>query len=599
MEQLKKYIKKYFSTFAFFYTYLRNKVFIAFGLSVLVSIMDGLGLTMFFPLLQVVGGDSVNAAGTDMGKLGKLLEGIEGMGISLTVFSVLMVMIFFFVLKGLASYLSSIYQVSLMQIFIREVRLDLLRNLGKMKFKKFIMSDAGRIQNTMTGEVGNVSNAFTYYFSTVQASLMLIVYFVFAFVLDAKFAALVTVGGLLTHLLHHFIYKHTVVVSRKLTNFGHVFQGQVIQYVNHFKYLRATGRINYYEDRMKETINVIENSKKKMGYLQSAGAAVREPIMVIIIALVILIQVNYLGGSMGAMLISLLFFYRALTQLVALQQSWNNFLQFTGSLENITDFKKMTTENIEKNGSLKIDEFSREIELKEVEFFYDNTQILKDINLSIKKNESVAFVGESGSGKTTLVNLIAGLLPEDKGEILVDGKLLKELNKKYFQRRIGYVSQDPVIFNDSIYNNITFWAEKSEENLVKFNKVIEQASLSEFLNELPDRQETLLGNNGLNLSGGQKQRISIAREFFKDIDILILDEATSALDSETEREIQQSIEDLQGKYTLIIVAHRLSTIRKVDTVVLMNKGEIVGTGSFEQLLAKQEKFRRMVELQEL
>lgn len=599
MKQLKKIIKKNFSSFAFFYSYLRNKVFIAFGLSLLVSVLDGLGLSMFFPLLQVVGGENLNVEATDMGKLAFLVEGIEQLGISLNIVSVLLVMIFFFVLKGMVYYVNSIYRVIISQSFIKKIRLDLLSNLNQMSFKKFILSDPGRIQNTMSGEVSRIAGAFNSYFSTIQSSIMLCVYIGFAFVLDAKFAMLVTVGGLLTHFLYKYIYQHTVEASRKLTHFGNAFQGQIIQHVGHFKYLKATGRVHPHGERMKKTIDEIESSRRRMGFLASISEAAREPMLVIIIALVIFIQVSFLGGNMGTMLISLLFFYRALTYMMALQQSWNTFLAVSGSMENLTDFQQMLRNNKERNGSVEIKGFHNQIELKAVDFYYGQTSILKDIHLKISVRESVALVGESGSGKTTLVNLIAALLHEDEGEIRVDDIPVKTIKKESYQDRIGYVSQDAVIFNDTIYNNVTFWAEKTPENIEKFNKSIAQASLKDFLDELPKAGDTLLGNNGINLSGGQKQRVSIARELFKEIDILILDEATSALDSETEREIQQSIEELQGQYTLIIVAHRLSTIRNVDKVVLMDKGRIVDMDSFEELMQKQTKFKKMVELQEL
>lgn len=599
MKHLKKFVKKYFSSFAFFYSYLRNKVFIAFGLSLLVSVLDGLGLSMFFPLLQVVGGENINVDSSQMGKLGFLIDWIENLGIGLNITSVLMVMIFFFVLKGIVYYLNSIYRVIITQSFIKKIRLDLLNNLNQMSFKKFILSDAGRIQNTMSGEVGRISGAFSSYFQTIQNSIMLTVYIAFAFVLDPKFALLVSFGGLMTHFLYHIIYKYTVEASKKFTKHGNTFQGQIIQHVGHFKYLKATGRVNQYGDRMEKTIEDIEVSRRQMGFLASVSEAAREPLLVIIISLVIFIQFRYLGGNMGTMLISLLFFYRALTYLVALQQTWNNFLQVSGSMENLRDFQQMLLSNKERNGKIELPKFKDSIELKDVNFYYDNTLILKNINLEIPARQSIAFVGESGSGKTTLVNLIAALLHEDEGEIRVDDVPVKTIKKESYQDRIGYVSQDAVIFNDSIYNNVTFWAEKTTENIKRFNQSIQQASLTEFIEELPNRAETLLGNNGINLSGGQKQRISIARELFKEIDILILDEATSALDSETEREIQQSIEELQGQYTLIIVAHRLSTIRNVDRVVLMDKGVIVDSGSFEELVQKQEKFRKMVELQEL
>jgi|26BtaG_2_1085354.scaffolds.fasta_scaffold00021_74 subfamily B ATP-binding cassette protein MsbA len=599
MNRLKELIKKHFSSFAFFYHYLGSKVFIAFFLSVAVSFLDGLGLTMFFPLLQVVGVESVGSEPSDLGNLTYLMDGIENLGISLTLGSVLIIMLVFFTFKGVAFYFSYVYRIILQQSFIRKLRINLLDGLNRMSFKRFILSDAGRIQNTLSGEVNSVATSFNAYFASFEQVIMLVVYIGFAFFLDVKFALLVCVGGGLTHFLYKIIYKRTTVASYSLTEYNNVFQGQIIQHVGNFKYLKASGRVNTYGDRLKETVSNIEESRKRMGILSSIGGAAREPLMVGIIVLVIFIQIKFLEGNLGTMLISLMFFYRGLSALVSLQQSWNSYLGVSGSMANMQSFLQLLKETREEDGTIKVDQFKEKISLEKVGFSYGETKILKNIHLDISKNESIAFVGESGSGKTTLVNLLAALLPESEGEIKVDGIPIKQLHKESYQKRIGYVSQDAVIFNDTIFNNVTFWAKPTPENWERFTQSIEKASLKEFLSELPEGAETLLGNNGINLSGGQKQRISIARELYKDIDILILDEATSALDSETEKVIQDSIESLQGNFTLLIVAHRLSTIRNVDRVVLMDKGEIVDMDSFDKLIQKQDRFRKMVELQEL
>lgn len=599
MNRLKELIKKHFSSFAFFYHYLGSKVFIAFFLSVAVSFLDGLGLTMFFPLLQVVGVEAVGSESSDLGNLTYLMDGIENLGISLTLGSVLIIMLVFFTFKGVAFYFSYVYRIILQQSFIRKLRINLLDGLNRMSFKRFILSDAGRIQNTLGGEVNSVATSFNAYFASFEQVIMLVVYIGFAFFLDSKFALLVCVGGGLTHFLYKIIYKKTTVASYSLTEYNNVFQGQIIQHVGNFKYLKASGRVNTYGDRLKETVSNIEESRKRMGILSSIGGAAREPLMVGIIVLVIFIQIKFLEGNLGTMLISLMFFYRGLSALVSLQQSWNSYLGVSGSMANMQSFLQLLKETREEDGTIKVDQFKEKISLEKVGFSYGETKILKNIHLDISKNESIAFVGESGSGKTTLVNLLAALLPESEGEIKVDGIPIKQLHKESYQKRIGYVSQDAVIFNDTIFNNVTFWAKPTPENWERFTQSIEKASLKEFLSELPEGAETLLGNNGINLSGGQKQRISIARELYKDIDILILDEATSALDSETEKVIQDSIESLQGNFTLLIVAHRLSTIRNVDRVVLMDKGEIVDMDSFDKLIQKQDRFRKMVELQEL
>lgn len=568
------------------------------ALSLLISVLDGFGLTMFLPLLQMVSGDG-SIDPEKLGSLGFLIDGAKYIGVSFSIVSVLLLMVVFFILKGVGTYINQIYGVIIRHSFIRKLRLDLLNSLNEMNFKEFITSDAGRIQNTMSGEVDRLSLGFQTYFSAFQQGIMVLVYLGFAFFVDWQFAVLVAIGGGLTNLLYKIIYSRTKEASVKLTGTGHLYQGLILQHVGNFKYLKATGKVEVHSKKLINSIYTIENYRRKMGFLAGIGTASREPLLIIVVAAVILIQVKILGGAMAGILISLLFFYRALASLMNMQQSWNSFLGVSGSLQNMLIFQSELNASKEKSGKSDFDTFKNEIACENLFFSFGESPILKNINLHIEKNQSVAFVGESGSGKTTLVNVIAGLLDPSQGNVFIDGKSILSINKKTYQNRIGYITQEAVIFNDSIYNNVSFWAEKSPENLQRFKKAIDQAALSDFIQELPMKENTQLGNNGINVSGGQKQRISIARELFKDIDILIMDEATSALDSETENAIQQSIEQLKGNYTLIIVAHRLATIRNVDKVVYMHKGIIEKEGSFDKLLSDFPKFQKMVELQEL
>lgn len=598
MDGLKYFIKKNFGSFVFFYSYLKNKIFIGISLSIATSVLDAFGLSMFLPLLQVVDNkNAVNAEG--MGNLGFLIHGIQALGIELTIGFVLLFMVLFFLFKGIAYYFSLVYGVVLQQSFIRAIRLKLVNSLNEMSFKGFINSDAGRIQNIMSGEVDRVVRAYNSYFGSFQQGIMVLVYMTFAFLVDAQFAILISFGGFITNVLYKTIYGRTKNASKKFTFSSNIYQGQIIQHVGNFKYLKATGMISKYGDRLKGTINNIENSRKKIGVLSSAGAAAREPLLVIVVACVILIQTQLLNGAMSTIIISLLFFYRALTALVYMQLSWNEFMGVSGSLENMQEYQKELQSHQERSGNIPFTKFNKSIEISNASFSYAETSILKNIDLQILKNQSIAFVGESGSGKTTIVNLIASLLPQDEGQLRIDGISFGDLDIISYRKRIGYITQDSVIFNDTIYNNVTFWSEQTPENIKRFEKAIQQASLTKFLENLPDGKETELGNNGINLSGGQKQRISIARELYKDIDILIMDEATSSLDSETELAIQQSIDDLQGHYTIIIIAHRLSTIRNVDKIICMNEGRIESVGSFSDLLYKHPRFRKMVELQEI
>lgn len=593
---MKRLAKKYFKNFVWFYSYLRYKIFAAFFLSIIVGFLDGFGLTMFLPLLKIFNGDG-EVSFEGMGNLSFISEWIEKLGFELSIVSVLQFMTLFFVLKAIVKYINDVFRVLLQKQLIQKIRIGLLNSINEINFKFFASSDIGRIQNTMTGELTRVQSAYVYYFQMLEHFVLVTVYMIFAFYVDYKFAILITIGGILTNFFYKAIHKITQGVSKQFSSENNIFEGQVIQHITNFKYLRATGMADSFATRLIKTINEIEVSRKKLGFLSSLLVAVREPLLIIIVSIVILLQIYLFKGDLAPIVISLLFFFRALNSLTQLQHAKNMFLSQSGSIENLQLFQADLKENKQDSSGKDGYQFNDTIELSSVSLSYNDINILKDINLKINKNQSVAIVGESGSGKTTLVNLISGLIPCDSGKILVDGKNTKGINKIEFQKKIGYITQEPVIFNDSIFNNITFWAQKNEENLKRFNYAIQKASLFDTIDNMPLKEESLLGNNGINLSGGQKQRISIARELYKDVEILIMDEATSALDYETEKSIQENIEALKGEYTMLTVAHRLSTIRSADTIILMGNGKIIETGSFSEVMENQPNFKTMVESQ--
>ncbi|MBR9859427.1 ABC transporter ATP-binding protein, partial [bacterium] len=206
----------------------------------------------------------------------------------------------------------------------------------------------------------------------------------------------------------------------------------------------------------------------------------------------------------------------------------------------------------------------------------------------------------SGSGKTTLMNLIAGILDDYQGEIKVNSRPLSQINKESWHKTTAYITQEPVVFDDTIANNITFWDDLSVEgNKERYERALKQASLWTFVQSLPEGNDTLIGYHGVKVSGGQKQRISIARELYRrNINLVLLDEATSSLDSETERNVQIGLEALSKDHISLIIAHRLTTIKNADKIVLLNKGKIETIGTFSQLNESNQRFKEMVELQE-
>lgn len=596
---IKKVLYNYFPNSVYFYNYLRYRIFIILVLSILIGVMDGFGLAMFIPLLQIVADGGGNASSNSMGSLAFLINGLDSIGISLSLSVVLLVMLVFFILKGTMRFFEGYKNAVYEQYFVRKLREENIIALAHYRYYDFVSSDAGRIQNTMTGEISRVVNGYRQYMGLIQQGMLLTVYTTFAFLANPQFALLVMIGGFLSNLMFNKLYTTTKNLSRKLTIHNHGFQGLIIQQVAQFKYLKATGHIRLYANKLIDRVHKIESAQRKIGIINAIMNGIREPIMITVVISVILFQVNVLGGSLSLIILSILFFYRALNSVMVLQRTWNNYLSVSGSLENVKLFTQELDSGKEKIGKKNVEQFNHSIEIRDISFNYGNTPILEDISLDINKNETIAFVGESGSGKTTLMNIISGLLVPDKGYIFVDGVPYTDLNITTFQKRIGYITQEPVVFNDTIYNNVTFWTKKTPETLIAFNIALQKANIHQFVNDLPNKGDTILGNNGINLSGGQKQRISIARELYKNVDFLFMDEATSALDSETEKQIQSNIESLQGQYTILIVAHRLSTIKNADRVVVLDKGRIQKIGTYNELMDQSLSFKRMVELQEV
>jgi len=254
---------------------------------------------------------------------------------------------------------------------------------------------------------------------------------------------------------------------------------------------------------------------------------------------------------------------------------------------------------VQKNGTSDFQKIKSEISMENVYFSYNNgaEHVLHNLSFSIKRGEMVAVVGPSGAGKTTVVGLLSRLYDPESGRILIDSTDLRELDVAQWRKRISVVSQDIVIFNDTVANNISFGTPETDKDTL-VNAAI-KASADAFIRDLPQGYDTLLGDRGLRLSGGQKQRIAIARAILTNPDFLILDEATSSLDSVTEKAIQKAIEELSKDRTVLIIAHRLSTIQKADKILVMEGGRLIEQGKHNELYAKGHKYKEMIDHQSL
>ena len=293
----------------------------------------------------------------------------------------------------------------------------------------------------------------------------------------------------------------------------------------------------------------------------------------------------------------IIIFSQVLTPAKAVTGAFNTIQRGVASAERVFEFiDKGETEN-ENIGHKKISDLKKSIEFNKVSFAYDSENVIEDISFTIKKGESIALVGPSGGGKSTIVDLLSKFYTPRDGDIKIDGKDINSYLTEDIRKMIGIVTQESLLFHDTIKNNICFGGEKYDSK--NFEKAIKIANAYEFISKLDKNYDTIIGERGLKLSGGQRQRICIARAIYKNPPILVFDEATSSLDSKSEKSVQSAVEKVMKDRTTIIIAHRLSTIKNVDKIIVIDKGRIIEVGSHKELIKKNNIYSKLSKMQNL
>jgi subfamily B ATP-binding cassette protein MsbA len=287
--------------------------------------------------------------------------------------------------------------------------------------------------------------------------------------------------------------------------------------------------------------------------------------------------------------------YYILTPAKAISRGLYNIKEGSAAAERIQEIIDTPNPLKDKENAIIKTGFDSEIVFENISFKYQNDYVLKNFSLTIPKGKTVALVGQSGSGKSTIANLITRFYDVNEGRILIDNLDIRDLTTKSLRGQLGIVTQDAILFNDSIKNNLKLGNDNAtDEQIVDALKV---ANAWEFVKDLPNGIETNIGDSGNKLSGGQKQRLSIARAVLKNPPIMVLDEATSALDTESERLVQVALENMMKNRTSIVIAHRLSTIQNADEIIVLNKGEIVEKGKHAELISKNGVYKKLVDMQ--
>jgi len=562
------------------YGYLGKKFFVLILIFFSQGITECFGVSMLLPILNMATTNEAQDSYTQA-----IYHFLEYVGIEVSVFSLLVILSLAFLLKGVFKFFQNFLNSYIKLSLTKDIRIGFCHKFRSMKYDLYSNLSIGYMNNLVTTETARAVGALNRYTLLIGSIVLMFIYIFFAFSINWK----ITILSLAICACLFAMLRGLSRLSRKYSIFesetNSKIQSLLIQAIYNFKYIKATNSFIQLYKQFFKRINENYLCQFKNAILMAIPISIVEPITIFFLSILVYYYVGYLGKSVAEVMVLLLLFYKAFTYIFRFQLDWQKFNGSLGGLEMVIKANQILNNNVEKIGSRRINTFNKAIELRSVNIGYGPKQVLFDVNLVIKKNKSTGIVGESGAGKTTLFDIITGLLTPQSGKISIDGIDYSVLELSSLRNMIGYVTQDPIIFNDTIANNISLWECDNQEDVCK--KLIKDAAVlancDKFINEAEMGHETIIGDKGVKLSGGQCQRIAIARELFKEPEIMIFDEATSSLDTESEQLIQQSINSLKGERTIVIIAHRLSTVRNCDYIYVLKEGRIVEEGSFDEL----------------
>ncbi|MFQ5714599.1 MAG: ABC transporter ATP-binding protein [Candidatus Scalinduaceae bacterium] len=584
-------MKQIITLLKFYYRLVGNKLFLLFFLMAAAVGFQALSVSLFLPILQ--GKDSDNKITQITGRI------FDFLGLEYTLFYLLVFLVCFFFLRSIFLVGQTSLVGKIMADLLVNLRCKIAKNIFQMDYQAFLNKSSGYLNNALIVEFHKVVFSFKMFSNLMITILFAGMYVSIPLLLHPVLVLVLTGIGFPLFLIIKRINSLTRDYSLRTSNHSANLQKILIQSLNYFKYLKATyGYPNVLKQifSQSKTLGVLQCRLNILGAITEFGF---EPFVVLIISGVVFYNVGLQGQDIIENIFLLFLLLNAMKQMLATQGNFRKILSSWGSIEVLKILELELERSKEKAPSKSMvynASFDQPIRYENVSFGYNNEgEILRDINIEIPPNSTVAFVGESGAGKTTLVNLLIGLLQPTRGTISIGGKPYQDIDPSQIRKDIGYITQENVIFNDTIYNNITLWNSNNPDNNSELlESVAKKAHIYEFIKGLENSFDSVLGEGGVNVSGGQRQRICIARELYKNAKILIFDEATSSLDTKTEKDIQKNIDEFKGQKTICIVAHRLSTVRNSDKIFVLKNGSIVEEGSYEELYNLDGEFRRMV-----
>jgi len=559
------------------------KVALALGLTIFRSLAQGAQLLLLVPLMQSVGLDV--GQGSVAWIAGFVSSFFAAVGVQPTLLAVLGAFVFFTTLLALVTRWQMTFNHRLQNDFVASLRRRLYRTIADADWLTFSRIRPSDFTHALTTELDRVGAATALLLHLVTSAALICVYVLFALRLSATMTTLVFVAGVVLLLLLRRKTQAARSTGEDVSLSTNGLYNAAIEHLGGMKTTKSYGAeernadlFSRLTDRVAQTLTDATRNYAETAFWFTVGSAA-------ILSVILYVSISVLSLSATGLLLLLFVFNRMIPLFSNIQQSYQeclNALPAFARVEEIRSHCEAAAEP-ESRGPSKL-ELRDGIRFRGVTFAYPEegrASTIRDLDLTIPAEKTTAIVGPSGAGKSTVADLLIGLILPREGQVLVDGIPLSAERARSWRCQIGYVAQETFLFNDTVRANL-LWAcpEASEAEIWE---ALRSASADRFVSELSDGLETVLGDRGVRLSGGERQRLALARALLRRPTLLILDEATSALDSENERRIQSAIEGLHGRMTILIITHRLSTIRGADVVHVLEKGRVVESGDWDAL----------------
>ena len=530
----------------------------------------------------------------------KITSITEEHGIQTTLAFMVVIIISIFLLKNLFDYLAMFFITFLRNGVLKDMRNAMYKKTIELPLSFFSEKRKGDVISRISGDVNEVQNSFLSILELVVKEPLTIIFTIVAmFAISTKLTIFVFVFIPISGYIISLIGKQLKKKSTRAQEEQGIFLSTIEETIGGLKVVKGYNSEKHFGNVFQMSTERFFELSNSIGNRQNLASPVSEFMGITVIAVLL-----WYGGNMvlvdktleGAAFIAYMgLAYNILTPAKAISKASYSIKRGNAAAERVMEILEQENYIEDKIDAFEKHSFEDKITIENINFSYEKERVLKNFSLEVKKGQTVALVGQSGSGKSTIANLLTRFYDVQEGTIKVDNIGIRDLKLESLRGLTGLVTQDSILFNDTIKNNILLGKQDAtDEEIIDALKI---ANAYEFVKDLPLGINTNVGDSGNKLSGGQKQRLSIARAVLKNPPIMILDEATSALDTESERLVQVALENMMQNRTSIVIAHRLSTIQKADKIVVMQKGEIVEQGTHDELLAKEGVYRKLVTMQ--